>query len=314
MMFLSLLSLTLAIVGVAANERHDFLRAMDEVTQQKRSLEFLQSKLLEHSIPRRSLANAAADDDGSSSLDLTKYALKYLGCQNIKSFSDDLAQDEDSKTVLALNKFVVFRLCQADKCSTYNKYGCMYNFGEYVIDMEMYLAIMAEYHYQKFLEYCATCIDCMTPPDNMEDDYVYQANQVYNMTDDAYNATFNASANVAWNAAYDCEYYHACKNYGKACKNYHSNMQYNEDDNQYLQCTEFVVGNENVYIGPHCGSDGYTLTLGIFQDNECTELIGDQVDFAYYTGLSLNDDLSFYSNPTCVSCKNSVSMTFLNGY
>lgn len=307
-----MLKVLLALLGLAMiisaddTARNDFMRAMDEVTQ-KKSLQVFQNKLLEHAVPRaRSLAdNAYADDDYS--LDLSQYAMKYVGCQNIKLFSDDLAQDEDSETVLGLNRFVVFRMCLADKCSTYNKYGCQDSFGEYVIEMEMYLEIMSEYHHQKYLEYCATCIECMNPPDDLDDDYVYQ---VYNNTDDAYIDESNET--VSWSAENDCEYYSACLNYKQACKTYNTNG----DDSVYnnlLGCTQFVVGNDVGYLGPHCGEDGMSITMGIYKDDECTEYAGNQVDLGYSSGAAMDDSwLSFFYNPTCISCTNTQTFALYN--
>lgn len=298
------------------NVQADFMRAMRDATQMERQ-ESLHSTLLRAAVPRESLPRILADENYDASLNLTDYAVKYVGCQNIKSFSDDLAADEDSESVLGLNKFVVFRLCPADQCSSYNKYGCSSNFGEYVIEMVYYLQIMAEYHYQQYMTYCATCIECMSPPEGLDDDYVYQ---VYNETDDAvaYNATVNET--VAWNPVNDCEYYLACENYERACKKYVAPVvnddDANDDDaNNYqdldslVGCEEFQVGNTVGYLGPHCSEDGLTITIGIFQDDACTEYIGDEIDLAYYTGSAVDDSwLSFYSSPTCIACTNEVGL------
>jgi len=258
----------------------------------KQNVDILQQKLLKKAKPRRSLADV--DDDEFNRLDLTNYALKYLGCQNIRQFDDNLAEAGDTGTVLGVNKFVVFRLCNAQKCSTYNKYGCNNDFGEYVMKLEDYLEIMEQYHYEKFLEYCATCIECMTPPDDDGLDY--------NQTDDVLNTT---NETVAWNAAYDCEYYSACSNYQRACKKFDSTNS--DDDNKqfFLSCNAFNVGNDVQYIGPHCSDDGYTITTGIFKDEDCTEFVGNQINLAYYSGINVdNTNLGFYSSPSCISCLN----------
>lgn len=281
----------LGLVCVAAlkeDDRMEFMRAMDEVNNLK-TLELLQKRLLLHAVPRRSLDENATVYE--SDLDLTQFAMKYVGCQNVKSFSDDLAEDSDSDTVLGYNRFVVFRLCPASKCSAYNKYGCQDSFGEYIIEMEMYLEIMSQYHHQKYLEYCATCITCMNPPN---DDTLYTE----------YNSTTNETI-YTWTAAGDCQYYNACQNYKQACKDYDANT----DDSLYSQilgCSEYVTGNSVGYRGPHCGSNGKSITMGLFTDNECTKYIGNEAD----SGISSGSDdslLQFFYNPTCVSCVNTVS-------
>jgi len=94
-------------------------------------------------------------------LDLTNYALKYVGCQNIHSWNDYAAEDADAENPLAMHRFVMLRLCPRDQCSAYNKWGCNSNYGEYVIPMEDYLAIMAEFHFSQLDRYCETCDACM---------------------------------------------------------------------------------------------------------------------------------------------------------
>lgn len=287
---MNILLVVLSLVFTAAfdyDAREDFMRAMDEVSSEK-TLKVLQNRLLEHAVPRRSLSEAAYEED---SFDLTQYAMKYVGCQNIKSFSDDLAENQYSDTVLGYNRFVVFRLCKSSKCSSYNRYGCQDSFGEYIIEMEMYLEIMSDYHQQKFIEYCSACIDCMNPP---TDDTLYSV----------YNSTTNVTTST-WTAAGDCEYYNACRNYNQACKNYDANIDMN-NYTEILGCTAFAIGNDVAYLGPHCGSDGKSITMGLFKDNECTKYVGNEADSGYSTGV---DDslLQFFYSPTCVSCMNAVS-------
>lgn len=113
----------------------------------------------------------------NENIDLAGYALKYVGCQNVHTWDDNLV--DGSSTPLAMNRFVVFRLCKANDCSAYNKLGCNYNYGEYVLPMEDYLSIMAEYHFEQFGRFCKTCHRCMRLDYYKDDDGV----------DDAYNAT-----------------------------------------------------------------------------------------------------------------------------
>jgi hypothetical protein len=288
----------LGLVCVSASKedaRKEFMRAMDDVSNLQ-NLQHLQKRLLLHAVPRRSLDENATEYDGA--LDLTQFAMKYVGCQNVKSFSDDLAEDNDSNTVLGYNRFVVFRLCPANKCSAYNKYGCQDSFGEYIIEMEMFLEIMSQYHHQKYLEYCATCIACMNPP---SDDTNYTE----------YNSTTNETI-YTWSASADCQYFEACQNYNQACKNFDAST----DDNAYseiLGCSEYALNDNMVYRGPHCGSNGKSITMGLFKDNECTKYIQSEADSGTSSGT---DDslLQFFYNPTCVSCVNTVScVTYYHG-
>jgi hypothetical protein len=295
--------------------RMDFIRAMDRATHPKKSLVDLQRRLVANARPYvRALgndddANAAAGDDANvaaddayvndDGLDLREYALKYVGCQTINSWSDNIAGDEDYGTVFALNRFVVFRMCPADTCSTYNIYGCQYDFGEYMIPMEDYLAYMQEYHYARYAEYCTTCDECMTGGNNrrrLADDDAAAG-------DDAAGDDAAANDDAANDAAAQCAYASACSNYKDACKSY------NGDDGSgfadYFQCAKFNIGNQVVYLGPHCASDGKSITIGIYNDESCSQYKGAISDMEAYVGLD-QSTLLFYYPESCISCNASV--------
>jgi hypothetical protein len=91
-------------------------------------------------------------------VDLSEFAFKYVGCQDIATWSDNRASAGQTPT--AMRRFVTFRLCEANTCSTYNKYGCNSHYGEYVIPMEDYLDIMTTYHFKQYSRYCQTCEAC----------------------------------------------------------------------------------------------------------------------------------------------------------
>ncbi|KAL3942415.1 MAG: hypothetical protein SGARI_000274 [Bacillariaceae sp.] len=113
-------------------------------------------------------------------INLTEYALKYIGCSNIKTWSDEEAAEENG-SVLKTDRFVVLRLCPRDECSNYNQYGCMEQFGDYLIPMEVYLQIMAETFFTQYQEYCETCYECMTGQQaNNNNNQNQNGNQNYN--------------------------------------------------------------------------------------------------------------------------------------
>lgn len=174
-----------------------FVKEMERIEQetlQKKSQQSLQDRLLKaarevlpnpFATTERDLQNYQDDDylanyiySYDNSVDLSEFALKYVGCQNVHTWNDNLAGGRNSP--LAMNRFVMFRLCKANDCSTYNKWGCNYNYGEYVIPMEDYLAIMSEYHFEQYDRFCKTCYRCMHL------DY-YHTNDSYNTTDDGYD-------------------------------------------------------------------------------------------------------------------------------
>lgn len=434
-------------------KRMEFIQAMDKATRPTKDVQDFHQRLLAKArpVPSRILEQNDDDDDAANDdqyvenrLDLENYALKYAGCQNIKTWSDNKAQDEDSDTVFTTNRFVVFRMCPADHCSTYNSHGCNNNYGEYMITMEDYLAIMAQYHYARFHEYCATCQACMSYEEQLssyqntqqnnggrklnnnvrrlaDDDYyayqgddqvnnddagddggaqnddddggynddqaaagddaagddaggddaagddqyayqqaddyvanddvaagddqvqngddgggddnVYADDQAYNNADDDGNAGDDGYADdiaVTDDAADDAttdDFYayidddtykdddaaggrysncglSTCYNYQSVCGDYSAN---GAELSNYFACSQFVVGNQVVYIGPHCKDDGHGITLGLFEDYECSSYLGSITNLQEFTGINFEEDsLSFYYPKTCVSCANQV--------
>lgn len=398
-----------------ASIRSDFIHAMQQVErehQMEQADRRLQQRLWDVARPLRRRLDEDQDsyvsvEDYDQSLDLTNYAFKYVGCQSIHTWSDDLAEDESSTTVLGLQKFVIFRLCELDSCSDYNRFGCMYNYGEYLVDMSDYLEIMHDNHRTMMSTYCSVCAKCLTmdshiayyqnaassnaatddasKSDDATDDavaygddwaggaqaddwsgynkywgdggnrkrrtqYNYYGSSMYNYGNggsSSYassnsinrggNSWFNwwsnsnnfkggqsyynnytnytnnddAQANDdaaqqeqrVWYSDEDgkCIFEEVCNGYNSACKNFDSTATNSEN---YLACTEFDVGN-NVggYLGPHCRSDGVSIGIGMFEDENCNVYVSDVMDSGYTAQSFGSDDLAPYYDTSCVSCK-----------
>jgi hypothetical protein len=57
------------------------------------------------------------------------------------------------------------------------------------------------------------------------------------------------------------------------------------------------------YLGPHCGSDGRTIGIGIYKDAFCSVFLGDEQDIQQYTGYKFDStELQFYYDKACISC------------
>jgi hypothetical protein len=156
------------------------------------------------------------DDDhyvrynSASGVDMSKYSLKYVGCQNVHVWNsqnaaqqqneddgDDDGDDDENSNPLRLSRMVVLRLCEAQGCSNYNAVGCQKNYADYLLPMDDYINIMKEYHFEKLSKYCTVCADCLaysapttsTTTTNTTsattDDAAYQPNSnYYNNNDD----------------------------------------------------------------------------------------------------------------------------------
>eukprot|EP00980_Cylindrotheca_fusiformis_P028549 scaffold22610_cov115-Cylindrotheca_fusiformis.AAC.2 len=300
------LSIIIALTGTLASanplidraRRQDFVQRMEEAVGQNKRENIANRKLLraaklmsapEFMKPRVLEENAqAAGDDYTYAIDLSQYALKYIGCSNIHTFSEELAA-ENADSVLEMNRFVILRLCPKDQCSNYYEYGCTSGYGDYLISMGEYLQIMSESYFKEYVEYCETCYSCLNPNANRNNDDGAN-NGYYGWSD--YAKDDDAGGN--------CRYSEVCMNYWTACKDYSEDTYQLED---YFECSQFDMGGTSAYLAPHCGGDGKTLGIGVYSDKYCNSYQKDLSEVSSYLGMNIGDGYmkSFHSD-NCISC------------
>jgi len=75
------------------------------------------------------------------------------------------------------------------------------------------------------------------------------------------------------------------------------------DVSQFLECAPFEAQNGNqYYLGPHCGSDHYTISLGVFTDENCLEYVGEDILLSKVLGYQYSDEDLFQLPKECISC------------
>ena len=280
----------------------------------------------------RQLADDGDDDNYYGfGFDISQYSLKYTQCQAISTWSDELAEDEESDSVLKAQRFALFRFCPSESCSANNKWGCDYNYGEYILDMGTYLEAMQQYTNERAEAYCEFCENCMAleaADDDggrrrrlADDDAADDAAGDDAAADDAAGDDAAADDAAADDAAADdaaavddavaehaCAYYDECYNYADTC-------EANDDDAEevdyedFFQCQAFEGQNgKELYLGPHCANDGKSIIVGLYYDDMCTQYAGKKYNINSFTGMSFDESaLSAYFTDDCVSCKESVS-------
>lgn len=96
-----------------------------------------------------------------------------------------------------------------------------------------------------------------------------------------------AHRELGYNPYNTCPEYDTCRLYQNVC-----NSELDDSLTQYFECTEVQKNNNansnSAYIGPHCASDGFTITLGVYADENCNEYIGKGVNIANYLGYELD--------------------------
>ena len=266
--------------------------------------------------------------------DATQYSVSYLRCAEVRQFDDELAATEDTPDVFTTEHFAIFRFCPAQTCNggykdnvSYNSAMgyttntsnqellgargeyCQSNYGEYMLTIEEYLQIMADYHADRFEAYCEYCEECM---------YLVYQKWMQSMNAGGRDLSEISEAEVWMEELHQnarkldytsaCPEYETCQYYKNLCK-----QGIDEDVEAYFECAEAEnqYNGMTAYIGPHCSKeDGYTIQLGVYSDAYCNRYVGDYVT-AYLGQEYAADPLQEYYHPqeqVCIPCKASDRM------
>ena len=216
-------------------------------------------------------------------VDISSYSVKFEKCQFVKSYSDEMAEDEDYGSVLATQRFAVFRLCPNNACGT-----CDYNYGEYLLDLDVYLQTTVGYFQDYQQEMCNNCNEC------------YNQNQEGGNNDNANRKLqqYNADCSTCYDECQKIE---------------------NMEENGYVDATDFLEcqmiydagddDSDKLYAAPICASQGQKIKIGVFTDQNCVNYDSTK-DVDDY--LMSNDGfqmklshalLKMTYQDTCISCK-----------
>jgi hypothetical protein len=232
----------------------------------------------------RLLKSARRVNENNQEADLSwvaSYDIKYQGCHHIKQWNG--AADEQNDVRIFTKRLVRFRLCPSDQCLASSGGGCSSGYGDYIIDMDEFVASwyeakmqVQEKNCEYFLNYQCDCED----DDGKGDDF----NREY------------------------CEY--DCLNDAGMPECIDDNP-YVDDDNEkvdaedYLQCAELKANNGGddgvqYFVGPYCSGQGGAIKLGVFTDDSCTEFAS--VSFFTLMGYELPYTDSSIVGQECLSC------------
>eukprot|EP00568_Trieres_chinensis_P002808 CAMPEP_0183309386 /NCGR_PEP_ID=MMETSP0160_2-20130417/25268_1 /TAXON_ID=2839 ORGANISM="Odontella Sinensis, Strain Grunow 1884" /NCGR_SAMPLE_ID=MMETSP0160_2 /ASSEMBLY_ACC=CAM_ASM_000250 /LENGTH=373 /DNA_ID=CAMNT_0025473411 /DNA_START=73 /DNA_END=1194 /DNA_ORIENTATION=+ len=219
----------------------------------------------------------ALEEDGIDYSYVADYALRFQGCHHISQWNGE-AEDENDVRVYT-KRLVRFRLCPSGSCSEEETSGCSSKYGDYVVDMNTFIAAWLEAQEEDKEARCDYVEElCQDQCDGNDDD--------------------------------DCEY--AC--YGGYSATYcveDDDDGVNFDPMDYAECAQFdfgrrrrLDGDEEYYVGPYCADQGGEIHLGLFTDDTCTAFssLGESgfYDMAGYE-LPYSDSPGLVSND-CLSC------------
>lgn len=214
----------------------------------------LRAKLMSKAVPTKNSQLRKLDGQAEEEIDISGYSLRFEKCQFVMAFNQELAE-ENGDTVLATQRFVIFRLCPSGSCKS-----CNSGYGEYMVDMADYLDYTVNYRQEEQQEMCNTC----------QETCYYNANG----DDGANNADGDDGANNAdgerrlSSSSIDCS----------TCVSDCQKIE-NMEDNKYVDATNFAGcvqiqdatddGTSALYGGPICASNGDKIKIGVFTDDEC---------------------------------------------
>jgi len=211
-------------------------------------------------------------DEEEEEIDLSGYSLKYVKCQFVKSYDDELAENEEADTILATNRFIIFRLCPSSSCN--------YNYGEYLIDMADYLEAAVEYEQEQQEEMCDYCEEVCAADDDAADDGG-RRRLSQEISCDSCQDECEKIADMEDNGYIEASNYIECQ------------MIYEDDDD----------GGAEYYAGAMCASSGEKIKIGVFLDEECSQL-DNSLSVEDYIDAKLSHAIlkSIYNPDTSVPC------------
>jgi len=211
-------------------------------------------------------------------VDISGYAIKFEKCQFVRAYTDEMAEDEEAGTVLATQRFVVFKLCPNNSCGS-----CNYNYGEYMVDLETYLEATVEYQQELQEEMCNMCDEnCAQEEEEEQEDGRRKL-------------------------AVDCD---SCVDECEKIENMEENGYV--DATEFLECQQIYEPEDDsavgLWAGPMCASSGSKIKIGVFEDENCNNVDNSKnVDDYLVDGDGYQIKLSHallktvYSD-TCISC------------
>jgi hypothetical protein len=232
---------------------------------------------------RSLLQHARALDQNNNEVDydfIGQYSIKFQGCHHVSQWNADVDDEDDVR--IKTKRLVRFRLCPYDSCSSDKSAGCTSKYGDYVVDMNTFVAYYLQSIQEDFDNICADIkTDCNAQCNNGGDsDCVSQCYKDYSMTMCLDGNDDNA------NNGFDPLDYAAC-------------AQYNFGGRRERRALDQV----EYYVGPYCADQGGEIHLGLFTDDTCTTYAqnGESTFYSYANFELPYSDNSLVST-RCMAC------------
>lgn len=229
---------------------------------------------------------------------LAGFSIVFQGCHHISQWNDNIEAEDDVR--IATKRLVRFRLCPSDTCSSS---GCTSNYGDYIVDMSVYLEAWFEAKevYQSF--------QCE-----------YLENNVCSCTNEYNSESFDENK-----CMWDCFSGHNMEGLCMTTNPYGDGSAVADlDYSSYMTCTAVQLSRRRLeeqqrrldgsyewdgtyYLGPYCAGQGGSIFIGLFVDDSCSTFVDSTGGRQTYYDLTAKElpygDTNIVGDMACLSCK-----------
>lgn len=221
------------------------------------------------------------------------YSIKFQGCHHISQWNQDAEDEEDVR--IATKRLVRFRLCPSDECTVQSAGGCSSGYGEYVIDMsiflESYIDSIEQYNEAK-CEYLENISGCGNDDGDNEEYCLYDYYQANGMEDIcAENNPYNQNNGQEEGERFEIAEYVEC-----------GEVNFENENRRKLEEEEEV----QYFLGPYCAEQGGAIYLGLFTDDTCSTFadeFGGKQSYYQLSGEELPFGSSNIVSMDCYKCQ-----------
>eukprot|EP00559_Dactyliosolen_fragilissimus_P006312 CAMPEP_0184854704 /NCGR_PEP_ID=MMETSP0580-20130426/78_1 /TAXON_ID=1118495 /ORGANISM="Dactyliosolen fragilissimus" /LENGTH=371 /DNA_ID=CAMNT_0027349007 /DNA_START=78 /DNA_END=1193 /DNA_ORIENTATION=- len=221
------------------------------------------------------------------------FSIKFQGCHHVSQWNDEADGEEDVK--VQTKRLVRFRLCPVGTCSDESAGGCSSGYGDYIIDMNVFIEAymenkreVEEYTCEYYRENMCDCEDGDDKDDGFDPDVCESA--CYESYGLDYCIEEEPADDDGAIEMIEAEEYMEC-----------ANIDFPDERRRRAEEAEEV----EYFLGPYCASSGGKIYLGLFTDDTCTTFAdeyGGKNLFASMAGYSLPYSAESLIGPECASC------------
>ena len=249
---------------------------------------------VQSSLGRKLLEEARQLEDNDNYSFLNEYSIKFQGCHHVQQWNENAGDGDDGEDDVRImtKRLARFRLCPADQCSNEKSAGCNSKYGDYIVDMDTFVASYLEAMEEEKEQLCETVQeDCNDYCGGDEDDDCQYA--CY----DGYEATSCLNQDENDEEQIDPQEYAECKQIDMP-DNF--NYNYNDDNGGDRRLEDEEV---EYYIGAYCADQGGEIRLGLFTDDTCTNYVSNGPGLFYSAfGYTLPYSQDSLVSTRCLDC------------